>query len=118
MVASDPDQVNIHPNPYSKEGMGQSIIDMGVAIAKLTTDMEWVKGTLVDIKKSLDDNDEELKNMLHEYQRYVEARLNEHNDRIKDLENFRAKIKGVSIAISAFIGSGLIVWLISRVFGG
>ena len=115
---ADDNQIKIHSNQYSKEGIGQQVIDMSVAIAKLSTDMEWVKETLIDIKNRLEHNDEEVKKIVGEFREYVDKRLEEHEERISELESFRAKIKGVAIAVGALLSSSLLIYLLGKVFGG
>ena len=111
-------QMKIHTDPYSKEGLGQQVIDMGMAIAKLSTDMEWVKKMLSEINAKLDSSNHELERMIKEYQMHVDNRLEDHEARIKELESFRAKLKGVAITITLLVSSGLVAYIIGKLVGG
>ena len=102
----------------NNDGINQRVMDMGEAIAKLTTDIDWVKGTLSEIKASLEHNDEEMKRMLRDYQSNVDKRLEEHEERIEKLEEFRSKAKGVAIALSALSSSAIVVYIITKLIGG
>ena len=100
------------------DGINQRVMDMGTAIAKLSADMEWVKVALADISKKLDKNDDELKKAMAAYQDKVDRRLEDHEERIERLEDFRAKVKGVAIALSALSSSAVVVYLITKLIGG
>jgi len=113
----DGEQTKIHENPFSKEGLGQRMIDMGVTIAKLSTDMEWVKGRLNEIIKILEKNDKDMREAVRMYQEDVDARFKHLETRVEDLESFRDKVKGATVVISLTLTSGVIVWLLTRVFG-
>ena len=94
------------------------MLDMSVAIGKLSTDMEWVKQTLIDIKKKLDDNENQFAKMIKEYQAQVDERFENHEKRIQNLESFRDRVKGVAITLTIFASSGLIVYVLSKLLGG
>jgi len=121
---ADEDQIKIHPNPFSKEGLGQKVMDMGVAIAKLATDMEWVKDRLAEIIEKLEKNDREINEMMKSYQSYVDQRFEGVDEkfealesRVEDLESFRDKVKGAALVIGTLITSGLIIWALNHAFG-
>lgn len=100
-MGDDYGQIKVHPNPYSKEGLGQQVVDMSVAIAKLQTDMDWVKQALKDIKSLLDEEHQERNRMIDEFQEYVNKRLDDHEKRIQEQEERWSWTKGAIAGLSA-----------------
>jgi len=88
------DQEKVHNNPFSKEGLGKTVMDMGVVIAKLSTDMDWVKDTLKEIKETLEENNREYRRVVEEMRQEFDEKLSDHEERITDLEKKWSWLKG------------------------
>jgi len=93
------------------------MMDMGVAIAKLSTDLEWVKSRLDEIISMLEKNNDELKEMVEMYQADTDQRIKELELKVEQLESFRDKVKGATVIISIAISSGLLIWALNHMFG-
>lgn len=101
----------------SGNGLSQKMMDMGVAIAKLSTDLEWVKSRLDEIISMLEKNNDELKEMVEMYQADTDQRIKELELKVEQLESFRDKVKGATVIISIAISSGLLIWALNHMFG-
>jgi len=101
----------------SGNGLSQKMMDMGVAIAKLSTDLEWVKSRLDEIIGMLEKNNDELKEMVEMYQADTDQRIKELELKVEQLESFRDRVKGAAVIVSIAISSGLLIWALNHMFG-
>jgi len=94
------DQRKVHANPWSHEGLGESV-------AILRTDIEWIKQMLERLDEKLDKRDEEWKSMFREMREETDGRFKEMEDRITRLEGEVQKLKSDNTKLWAtFAGAG------------
>lgn len=90
------DQVKIHTNPLSKEGLAASI-------AKLSTDMEWIKQMLQQLDKKIDESNEGVKDMVDKFRQEQEELYHDHEERLRKLERDRNYMWGAIAALGAVV---------------
>lgn len=90
------DKTNYDASLLSKEGLA-------VAMAKLSTDMEWVKEMLTQLSRKIDENNDSVARMIGEIKSEHDEKFKDHEERIRRLERDRNRLWGAISVLGAII---------------
>lgn len=96
-------QIDVHSNPLSKEGLVGSVIEIKEKLAEMSNDMTWVRESLRRIEETLKtkaENDDITE---------IKKTLNDHERRLREAEKHNYKEIGMAMVGSALISSGIIL---------
>jgi len=83
----DDDQMKIHLNPLSKEGLASVVV-------KLSTDIEWIKKNSTELNEKVENNNTTMEELVKELKNDVSITLEDHEERIRDLERAKNRLWG------------------------